>query len=146
MLEDCRAAGNRPTVCSSYRSHKRQKELFAEEVEKYLAKGYSRGEAKAKASNAVAIPGTSEHELGLALDIVDKGYQLLDKGQENTPTQKWLMEHSYEYGFVLRYPTNKIEMTGIIYEPWHYRYVGLKAAKEMYEQGICLEEYLKVYQ
>ena len=90
----------------------------------------------------VAVPGTSEHQLGLALDIVDMNHQILDESQEETDTQQWLMAHSWEYGFILRYPNDKSEITGIIYEPWHYRYVGRDAAREIYEQGVCLEEYL----
>ena len=90
----------------------------------------------------VAVPGTSEHQTGLALDIVDASYQHLDQAQEATPVQQWLMAHSWEYGFVLRYPTGKSETTGIIYEPWHYRYVGREAAREMTGLGLCLEEYV----
>ena len=91
----------------------------------------------------VALPGTSEHQTGLALDIVDAGYQELDEAQENTPVQQWLMRNSWRYGFILRYPTGKSNITGIIYEPWHYRYVGRDAARAIYESGLCLEEYLE---
>ena len=143
MLADCREAGNSVTVCSSYRDHHKQVQLFKEEIRKYRSEGYSKKEAKEKAGTAVAVPGTSEHELGLALDIVDKAYQLLDDGQENTPTQQWLMANSYKYGFILRYPKDKTDLTGIIYEPWHYRFVGEEAAKYIYEHQICLEEYLE---
>ena len=86
-------------------------------------------------------PGTSEHQLGLAVDIVDTGYQNLDEQQEQTAVQQWLLENCAEYGFILRYPTDKAELTGVNYEPWHYRYVG-SAAKGIMEQGVCLEEYL----
>ena len=86
-------------------------------------------------------PGTSEHETGLAVDIVDKSYQILDRKQEQTPVQQWLMDHCAAYGFILRYPTDKSALTGIGYEPWHYRYVGREAAAAIMEQGICLEEY-----
>ena len=90
----------------------------------------------------VARSGTSEHQTGLAVDIVDMSYQILDKKQESTPVQKWLMVHCAEYGFILCYPTDKSALTGINYEPWHYRYVGAEAAKEIMESGLCLEEYL----
>ena len=90
----------------------------------------------------MAVPGTSEHQLGLAVDIVDRSNQNLDESQEDTAVQQWLMAHSWEYGFILRFPTGKSDITGIIYEPWHYRYVGRDAAKEIYDRGICLEEYL----
>ena len=78
----------------------------------------------------------------MAVDIVDMSYQLLNEQQENTPVQQWLMAHCGEYGFILRYPTDKGDITGIGYEPWHYRFVGTEAAKEIMERGICLEEYL----
>ena len=93
----------------------------------------------------VAYPGTSEHNLGLAVDIVARDYQILDEKQEQTAEQQWLMENCCKYGFILRYPTDKTEETGIIYEPWHYRYVGQTAAKEMYRKNLCLEEYLAQY-
>ena len=89
----------------------------------------------------VAVPGTSEHELGLAVDLTDNDYRELDEAQEDTATQKWLMENSWRYGFILRYPNDKSEATGIIYEPWHYRYVGKATAKAVYESGLCLEEF-----
>ena len=104
--------------------------------------GCSREEAEEQAATMVALPGTSEHQLGLAVDIVDSEYQILESSQENTPVQRWLMEHCWEYGFILRYPKEKTQLTGIIYEPWHYRYVGKEAAKEIMNAGICLEEYL----
>ncbi|MDE7244184.1 MAG: M15 family metallopeptidase, partial [Oscillospiraceae bacterium] len=128
---------------SSYRPREKQEELFRNKKERLLAQGYSEKDAETEAGKEVAVPGTSEHQLGLALDIVDVNHQLLDSSQENTAVQKWLMDHSWEYGFILRYPSGKSDITGIIYEPWHYRYVGKDAAKEIYEQGICLEEYLE---
>ncbi|MCB6367700.1 M15 family metallopeptidase, partial [Intestinibacillus massiliensis] len=91
----------------------------------------------------VAVPGTSEHQLGLAVDLVSLSNQNLNHSQENTALQKWLMKNSWKYGFILRYPSDKSSITGIGYEPWHYRYVGKKAAKAIYEQGVCLEEYLQ---
>ena len=96
----------------------------------------------AKAAKEVAVPGTSEHQLGLAVDIVDTQNQVLNRAQEDTAVQQWLMEHCYEYGFILRYPQDKSDDTGIIYEPWHYRYVGTEAALAIRDQGVTLEEYL----
>jgi D-alanyl-D-alanine carboxypeptidase len=122
---------------------KSKKTLFENKIGKYLSNGLSNQEATVEAAKWIAVPGTSEHQTGLAVDIVAKSYQMLDKEQENTPEQKWLMENSYKYGFILRYPENKSDITGISYEPWHYRYVGKEAAKEIYENGICLEEYLE---
>ena len=143
MLDDCQAkSGGIPIVCSSYRPHDKQVRLFKEQVAKNMKEGMTREEAEKEAGTVVAVPGTSEHELGLAVDICDSENQLLDESQANTDTQKWLMENCWDYGFILRYPVSKSEITGIIYEPWHYRYVGVEAAKEIQARGVCLEEYL----
>lgn len=142
MLADCRATGLSPLICSSYRTQEDQQYLFNNKVNRLRAQGYSEEEAKTEAAKAVAVPGTSEHQLGLALDIVDTNNQNLDSSQENTPVQKWLMANSWKYGFILRYPKGKSEITGIIYEPWHYRYVGKEAAADIVARGITLEEYL----
>ena len=117
--------------------------MFDNQVEKWKKQGYSEDEAKIEAGRLVAVPGTSEHQLGLALDIVDISYQILDEKQEDTPAQQWLLENSWKYGFILRYPKDKTDITKISYEPWHYRYVGEKAAKEIFDRKICLEEYLE---
>lgn len=142
MMDAARAEGLSPILCSSYRTSNMQRTLYEKQVQKYLDKGYSQEEAESEAGKWVAIPGTSEHQTGLAVDIVALSYQLLDRGQEDTAEQKWLMENSYKYGYILRYPTDKSDITGIYYEPWHYRYVGKDVAKEIYESGLCLEEYL----
>lgn len=142
MMDDARAAGLQPLICSSYRTRTTQERLFQNKIDRLVKQGYSREEAESLAAEWVARPGTSEHEAGLAVDIVDTNYQILDKQQEQTPVQQWLMEHCADYGFILRYPPDKSDLTGIGYEPWHYRYVGEEAAKEIMEQGICLEEYL----
>ena len=143
MMDDCRAAGLNPVICSSYRTQEKQEQLFAAQMAPYLAAGCSPEEARRQAAQAVAVPGTSEHQLGLAVDIVDEANQNLDERQEDTAVQQWLMAHSWQYGFILRYPNEKSEVTGIIYEPWHYRYVGKAAAEEIWRQGVCLEEYLQ---
>lgn len=142
MMDDARAAGLDPLICSSYRTTEDQKALYDNRVSRFLAEGYTQEEAQTKAAKWVAVPGTSEHQTGLAIDIVATSYQLLDESQKQTAEQQWLMENSYKYGFILRYPSDKSDITGIYYEPWHYRYVGKEAALEIYEQGICLEEYL----
>ncbi len=142
MLEACRAAGYKPVVRSSYRSHATQQQLYANKVNQWKGYGYNDAEACKKAATIVAPAGTSEHQLGLALDIVDNGYRTLDERQADTATQQWLMAHSWEYGFILRYPVDKSAVTGIIYEPWHYRYVGRDNAKAIFESGLCLEEWL----
>ena len=143
MMDDCRAAGCEPLICSSYRTQEKQESLFEQKVDSLLAEGYSQTQAEEIAGENVAAPGTSEHQLGLAVDIVDVNQQVLEEEQEDTPTQQWLLANSWKYGFILRYPENKSSITGITYEPWHYRYVGRQAAQEIYSQGICLEEYLE---
>lgn len=142
MLADCAAAGGTPIVCSGYRPHWHQVNLFDAQINRWLYAGYGQEDAEALAATAVAIPGTSEHELGLAADIYSTENMDLDESQVYTLTQQWLMENSWRYGFVLRYPKDKSEITGIIFEPWHYRYVGKEHAKKIYDAGICLEEYL----
>ena len=143
MMDAARAEGLDPLICSSYRSFEMQERLFTNKVNFYLAEGYTQEEAEKEAGKWVALPGTSEHQTGLAVDIVAMSYQVLDENQEHTAEQRWLMENSYRYGFILRYPTDKSHITGINYEPWHYRYVGKEIAREIYEQGLCLEEYLE---
>ncbi len=142
MMDDCRAAGLDPLICSSYRSKEKQQELFDNKVLRLKEQGLSEDEAREKAATIVAVPGTSEHQTGLALDIVDISNQNLDESQESTPVQQWLLKNCWQYGFILRYPKDKVDITGIVYEAWHYRYVGREAAQAIQEQGICLEEYL----
>ncbi|MDE8734110.1 M15 family metallopeptidase [Eubacteriales bacterium DFI.9.88] len=143
MINDARDQGLDPLICSSYRTNAFQKQLFHEQVTAYQNRGLSKKEAEKEAAVWVAVPGTSEHQLGLAVDLVSLSNQNLNHSQENTALQKWLMKNSWKYGFILRYPSDKSSITGIGYEPWHYRYVGKKAAKAIYEQGVCLEEYLQ---
>ena len=143
MMADCKAAGNNPLICSSYRTTKKQTTLYNNKVNYYLGKGYSRADAEVAAGKVVAVPGTSEHQIGLAVDLVDKSNQNLNSSQEKTPSQKWFMANSWKYGWILRYPNDKSEITGIIYEPWHYRYVGVEVAAYIHESGLCLEEYLE---
>ena len=142
MLEACREAGLRPKICSAYRTQSKQTYLYNNKIARLRNAGYSRAAAEAEAGRWVARPGTSEHQLGLALDIVSQSYQALTKKQEKTAEQKWLLEHCWEYGFILRYPNDKSEITGIGYEPWHYRYVGREVALDIRDSGLCMEEYL----
>ena len=143
MLEDCAEAGGNPIVCSGYRPHDQQVYLFGEQINRWLYAGYGQEDAEDLAATAVAVPGTSEHELGLAADIYSSENMSLDESQVDTFTQQWLMENCWRYGFILRYPKNKSDITGIIFEPWHYRYVGNEHARKIHEAGICLEEYLE---
>ena len=143
MLQAAKSEGLNPLICSSYRTNEKQEQLYQNKVSEYLSQGYSKVEASDKAAFCVARPGTSEHQLGLAVDIVSTKNQRLDRSQENTVEQQWLIQNSWKYGFVLRYPTNKNSITGVGYEPWHYRYVGKEHAKKINELGVCLEEYVK---
>ncbi|MFQ7310951.1 MULTISPECIES: M15 family metallopeptidase [Sellimonas] len=142
MLSDAEKAGHKLYVCSAYRSVERQKELFNESMVDYVNQGMSYYEAAVETAKSIAWPGESEHATGLAMDIVSANYAMLDEKQGETKEQQWLMEHCYDYGFILRYPKDKMENTGIIYEPWHYRYVGVEDAKKIQEMGVTLEEYL----
>ena len=142
MIQAAKSEGVYIYVTSSYRDLDKQTDLYNKKVESYVMQGYSYESAKEQAGQVVAVPGTSEHHLGLALDLVSSEYRKLDEKQENTKGFKWLTEHSWEYGFILRYPNGETDITGIIYEPWHYRYVGLEAAKEITESGLTLEEYV----
>lgn len=144
MMDACCTAGYTPMICSSYRTQETQSQLFENKIARLVEQGYSQGNAELEAGTVVARPGTSEHQLGLAVDIVDSNHQALDESQESTPVQQWLFEHCWEYGFILRYPNGKSELTGIIYEPWHYRYVGVDTAQKLQASGQCLEEYLAV--
>lgn len=142
MVSDMEAQGLSPVVCSSFRTWEEQEALHQNKVNRLLSQGYSLASAEEEASRWVVPAGTSEHQLGLAADIVAADCQVLEEEQENTPEQQWLMAHCQEYGFILRYPRDKQGLTGVGYEPWHYRYVGVEAAQEIMSQGLCLEEYL----
>ncbi len=142
MLNDCLLAGGIPEICSSYRTLEEQQWLFDNKIERLIEEGVDPEDAPELAATTVALPGTSEHQLGLAVDILDINYPYLDQWQEYTWGQQWLMEHSWEYGFILRYPNGTSDITGIIYEPWHYRFVGLAHARNIHELGVTLEEYI----
>lgn len=146
MIGACREAGLSPYICSAYRTTAKQTYLYNNKIARLRAAGYGKAAAIKEAGRWVARPGTSEHQLGLGLDIVSTSYQALTKKQENTKEQKWLMEHCWEYGFILRYPNDKSDITGIGYEPWHYRYVGVDIALDIRDSGLCFEEYLLLRQ
>ena len=131
MLIDCREAGHKCPLNSVYRSIETQEYLWNARYNNYIKEGYSAEDAKKLTWQKVAYPGTSEHHTGLAVDIIgtDEMYA-------------WFYAHSWEYGFIVRYPEDKIDVTGIMYEPWHFRYVGKEMAKEVYDSGLTLEEYL----
>ena len=144
MLSDCRAVGENylPIICSAYRTQEYQEMLYRNKILRLLAEGVPNKDAPATAAKSVALPGTSEHQLGLAVDIISETYTNLDQWQERTPVQQWLMANCWRYGFILRYPNGTSETTGIIYEPWHYRFVGVETAKAVTESGLVFEDYL----
>ena len=137
MFDQMRADGVYPVVASGYRTGEEQQSIVDERIAQYQAEGYSLQEAKAQTDLWVAAPGTSEHELGLAVDINadgihSAGYEVYD----------WLDQNGARYGFIQRYPADKTEITGVSNEPWHYRYVGKEAAAAIQDSGLCLEEYV----
>ena len=142
MIADAKKAGYNIYILSSYRTLDKQVSLFKAEVKKWLYEGLNQEEAEAKAGTIVAYPGTSEHHLGLAVDLVSSEHVRLDQDAEKTKGYKWLVANCHKYGFILRYPNNTTDVTGIIYEPWHFRYVGVEMAKYIMEEGITLEEFL----
>lgn len=125
------------TPVSGYRSYERQKNNFENQIREYMNQGMNKVDATVKASQIRLLPGTSEHNAGLAMDICS-----LSETFENTKEFKWLQAHAHEYGFIMRYPKDKVNVTKIIYEPWHYRYVGTDLAKQLKSSGQVLEEYL----
>ena len=135
MLADCVAAGYEYEFNSAYRSIKTQQEILWTRTQEYIAAGYSDGDAYAEARLTVALPGTSEHHLGLAVDV-------LNIKKNDLKALDWLGEHCWEYGFIVRYQADKAHITGIIDEPWHFRYVGTEVSMDMKDSGLCLEEYL----
>ena len=130
-------------VCSPYRDMARQEYLFERKMKSFIRSGMSYMDAYKTASITVTVPGASEHQIGLAVDIISDTYSALDIGFADTAAGKWLAGHSWEYGFILRYPLGKEEITGIQYEPWHFRYVGVDAAKIITEEEITLEEFIE---
>lgn len=138
FIDGARDAGLTVVVSSSYRSYATQQYLFNNKV-------YQTGSEEA-AARIVAIPGTSEHQLGLSADIVDGYYEYMNESLAETALAKWMYEHCWEYGFILRYPEDKQDITKIMFEPWHFRYVGVEAAQYIMENGLCLEEFVALYE
>ena len=136
MKEAASAEGIELTVISAKRSREYQKQLFDKEVESYKSQGLTDEEAFEAAREWVALPGESEHNSGLAVDL-----NSLDESFEESDAFKWLSDHAHEYGFILRYPKDKVGITGVQYEPWHYRFIGVYHATQIKEKGITLEEY-----
>ncbi len=141
MLQAAKESEISLMICSPYRDMERQIMLFNRKINRYVAQGMSYMEAYKLSSEVVTVPGASEHQIGLALDIVCSTYDSLDEGFGETDAGIWLAENSYRYGFILRYPQGKEYITGIDYEPWHFRYVGVEAATYITKKGITLEEF-----
>ena len=137
MMDKAKEDGVQLYVRSPYRSYATQQMLYNNQVKKQLQNGVSEAEAYDKAASIVARPGTSEHHTGLAVD-----FNIADISFEDTKMSDWLKENAQDFGFILRYPENKTDITKVIYEPWHYRFVGIERAKEIKELGITFEEYL----
>ncbi len=142
MFADAEKAGVPLQLVSAYRSIHLQDKLFTRSVNSYISQGYSETDAINKANYSRTFSGTSEHNTGLGFDILEQGNFSLSTSFENTNQFKWLMENAENYGFILRYANDKINQTGIMYEPWHFRYVGIDHAKKINELGMCLEEYI----
>lgn len=137
MFNDARAQGVNPIVASGYRTPEKQQSLMDEKIASLMEEGLSEEDAAGEAAAWVNPVGYSEHQTGLAVDINADGIQ--SAGYE---VYDWLAQNAWQYGFILRYPEDKTEVTGTEYEPWHYRYVGREKAAEIYNSGLCLEEYL----
>ncbi len=137
MVEAARADGVKLYVRSPYRSYATQQMLFTNKVNKVIAAGTPKDEAEAKAAQAVARPGTSEHQTGLAID-----FNTASTAFEKSDAFQWMKANAENYGFILRYPSDKTDVTGIMYEAWHWRFVGINTAKEINRLGLTLEEYL----
>ena len=130
-------------VQSGYRAASLQNTLYWRQVNKFRNRGYDETEAQKQAGTIVKRPGYSEHNTGLAVDLGGSGNFNLDESFANTKAFAWLIENCADYGFILRFPKDKEDITGVIYEPWHYRYVGREAATYIMENNLCLEEYLE---
>ena len=142
MVNDAAAAGVKLKPTNGYRSIARQQELWDARVKTLMEGGLSQADAETKAIDYTSAPGTSDHNTGLGLDIVSEDHPAKDAGFAETAAAQWLAEHAADYGFILRYPSDKTEATGMDYEPWHYRYVGSEQAHKIKESGLCFEEYL----
>lgn len=139
FIADCRAQGLSVCLASAYRDYYTQQFLFNRKVDQL-------GGDKEAAARIVLPPGTSEHQLGLCADITDQFYEVKNESLENTAMFQWMEQHCAEYGFILRYPKDKQDITGVMYEPWHFRYVGEEAAQYMVAHNLCLEEFLALYE
>ncbi len=145
MLEACRRAGGQPEITASFRTWGAQERAYEEALAALTEEGLSPEEAARRLERQIELPGCSEHQLGLAVDICEQGSELPQAQQGDTQTLRWLQENSWRYGFILRFPADKTEITGMDHRPWHYRYVGREAAAQIRELGLSLEEYIEMF-
>ena len=145
MMKKAQEDGVTLVICSPYRDSEKQEKLFNRKINAYMKNGYSYMDAYKMASQAVTVPGASEHQLGLAMDIYSADHKSLNEAFGDTMSGKWLAHHSWEYGYILRYPKDKEYITSIEYEPWHFRYVGEDIAAYIMENGLCLEEFISMF-
>lgn len=138
LMEDAKAEGVDIRVRSPYRSYETQERLYNNEVNNWIRKGMGQLEAEEKAATIVARPGTSEHHCGFAIDFNETNTSF-----EKSNAYKWMLNNAADYGFILRYPEDKQDITGVIYEPWHWRFVGIDVAKDINSKNMCLEEYIE---
>lgn len=142
MLKAAADSGYEYWISSGYRSEEYQRELIEDDIASYREKGYSYDEAVSRTYEYTMPVGSSEHHTGLALDILCSTNIEMDESQADEPGNAWLCEHCWEYGFILRYPPGREEITGIQYEPWHFRYVGKDVAEYIMKNELVLEEYI----
>ena len=145
LLSACARAGGRPQLSASFRTWGAQELLYDEKLAALMEEGLSREAAESRLKTQLELPGCSEHQLGLAVDILEQDSELPPERQEDTETLRWLRENAWRYGFILRYPADKTAVTGIEYRPWHFRYVGREVAEQISHLGITLEEYLELF-
>ena len=132
-------------VTSAYRRYDKQQQLIDKYVQEFMAQGMSYNQALEKVMEDTALPGQSEHQTGLCVDFMTRSMSNLDNSFAETDVFEWLKENSWKYGFIIRFPEDKTNITGYSYESWHYRFVGLERASIMYQTGLCYEEYLEIF-
>ncbi|MGI5985278.1 MAG: M15 family metallopeptidase [Oscillospiraceae bacterium] len=142
MLNDAKKDGIDIAICSGYRSVSEQRQIYEAKVSSFLTQGYNEEASKINTNQYIQPPGASEHHTGLAVDLQTGGKPALDESFAQTPAYEWLKENAAKYGFIERYPKDKSDITGVFWEPWHFRYVGPSNAKAITSMGICLEEYV----
>lgn len=146
LIAAARADGYSVYVCSCYRSYDTQSEIYRSHIREYIDQGMSEEQARASTLLAVSYPGGSEHQLGLSADLLEYSGQDMEPYIGGSGLMLWLEQHCAEYGFIIRYPNGKTTVTGIEYEPWHLRYVGEEIAEYIMTNGLCLEEFLALYE